>query len=322
MKQKTLNLMLGAVALGLVGIVVVQQKKDEAKLAEPPKKGEPLTALVPTTIDHVSLHHANAPDIVLERKDGRWALTAPVQAPADSVEVSKLLLLANAESGFALDVSKIKRADFGLDPAQYTVTLDDTVLAFGNIETIKYLRYVEVDPGKPTDRVALVTDPDQSVVDSDYTDLLSKKLLPPDAEITRVELPGLVVEKQASGWLSQPASKDATQDDFQQFIDSWKSAAAIRTEPLEAPKGESKNLMARLTLGDGSTRSYLIVNREPQLILDDAVLKARYRFAPDVSLRLNALPKPKAAETAPKPSEAKPDAGAATAPDAASVPPK
>ncbi|GAC1629328.1 MAG: hypothetical protein NVS9B10_20370 [Nevskia sp.] len=297
MKRKTLNLLLGAVALALVSVSVFQERRDEAKLAEPPKKGEPLSAIAPASVDHVVLHHAEAPDIVLERKAGRWNLGAPVQAPADAVEVGKLLAIASAETVSRLDAATVKRADFGLEPPQFTLSLGDTVFAFGEIERLRYLRYVEVDSGKPGDRLALIADPDHGAFDSDYTDLLSKALLPPEAEIVRIELPGLKVERgKDAQWRAQPAAAEATQEDFNAFVEAWKQAISVRNET--PPPGESKQLVATLSFADGSTRAFRIVSREPQLILDDASLKVRYRFAADVSRQLLVLPKPKAAAKA------------------------
>ena len=313
MNRKNLNLLLGALAIGLVAVSVFQQRKDEAKLVEPPKKGEPLTRLDSAKIEHVVLHHPNAPDIVLERKDRRWRLTAPVQAPADSVEVGKLLAIATSESTSKLDTAGIKRADFGLEPPQFTLSLDDTVFSFGDVERIRYLRYVEVNAGKPGDTLALITDPDNGVVDADYTDLVSKKLLPAEVELAGIELPNLKVLRGKDGlWSAQPAAPDATQDDFNRFIDAWKHAGSVRNEAPTAVPGESKNLMAVLSFADGSKHSYLIVNREPELILEDAALKLRYRFPVDVSRSLLSLPKPVAAPAEPKadaaPAPAAPDA--------------
>lgn len=315
MNRKTLNLLLGVVAIGLVGLAAYKQRVDDVKRT--PAKGAPLTALAKPAIEHIALRHPGAAEIRLERKDGRWQLTAPVAALADGIEVDKLLSLASAETRDTLDLATIKRQDFGLDPAGYTLTLNDTVLAFGDIEQIKYLRYVEVDPGKPDDKLALIADPDAGVLDSDYTDLVSKTLLPAAPAISGIELPGLKVEHTASGWTTQPADQNATQDALQSFVDAWTHASAVRTEAPSAPPGESKHLLATISFADGSRRSFGIADRDPQLILDDAALKVRYRFAPDLSKQLLALPKPPPKTKLETKPEAKPEAKSAADKNAA-----
>ena len=79
MKQKQLNLVLGALALGLLAAVYFSQEK-------PKPKGPPLTALTAEAINKITHRHPKTPDNVLEKNDGQWSLTAPVQVAADPFE--------------------------------------------------------------------------------------------------------------------------------------------------------------------------------------------------------------------------------------------
>ncbi|MFM9577925.1 hypothetical protein, partial [Streptomyces turgidiscabies] len=49
----------------------------------------------------------------------------------------------------------------------------------------------------------------------------------------------------------------------------------------------------------GRTRRFAIVEREPQLVLDDPQLGLRYRLPPEASAKLLALPKPPAPAAVP-----------------------
>src|SRR5579885_2439965 len=173
MKRHRLNLILVVVALGLVAGVALMQKRDEAKA-----KREPLTTLKTGEVNKITLKHPNTPDIVLEKKDGQWALTAPVAVAADSVEVSNITALAAAETHASIDPAQVRRADLGLDPPAYTVTLNDQTLGFGGVEPLKYHRYVQhMEPGGGG-KIELIDDIGGQALDADYSDLVAKTLLP------------------------------------------------------------------------------------------------------------------------------------------------
>lgn len=71
MKRKHLNLLLVVAALALVPAIYFSREKPKA----PPK---PLTDLAPAAITHVLIHHDGAADIELEKRNGEWWLTKPV----------------------------------------------------------------------------------------------------------------------------------------------------------------------------------------------------------------------------------------------------
>lgn len=328
MKQKTLNLTLGVVAFGLLGAILLLQKRDEDKAKAEADGGAPLTTLAADAVTQIVIHHEGAADIRLERKDAKaaWQLTSPVQTAADPVQVGQLLGIAASPARTRLDVAGIARKDFGLEPPQSTLTLGDTQLAFGDIEPIRYLRYVEVDAGKPGDTLALIRDPEAALLDADWTDLAAKSLVPEGAELQHIELPGLKLDKVAGAWALTPADPAATADALQTFAEGWARAAAIRTEAPEAPPADAaKTAPEPLVLGfaDGRTRRFAIVEREPQLVLDDPQLGLRYRLPPEASAKLLALPKPPApaaVPTSPAPAAGK-DADTKK-PDAAEAAPK
>lgn len=316
MKQKTLNLTLGVVAFGLLGTILLLQKRDEAKAKAEAEAGTPLTNLAADAVTQIVIHHEGAADIRLERQDAKaaWQLVAPVRTAADAVQVGQLLGIAASPARTRLDVAGIARKDFGLEPPQLTLTLGDTQFAFGDIEPIRYLRYVEVDAGKPGDTLALIRDPEGPLLDADWTDLAAKSLVPEGAELQHIELPGLKLDKAAGAWTLTPADPAATADALQTFADGWARAAAIRTEAPEAPAEPAKAAPEPLVLGfaDGRTRRFTIVEREPQLVLDDATLGLRYRLPPEAGAKLLALPKPPpAAPVGTVPAVPKPDAAEA-----------
>ena len=86
MKRQQVN---GLLALSVIGLGVTLYVTREQT---PP--AEPLTALTASTIERIEVAHEGQPAIRLQRDGADWQLTAPVTAPADSLEVNGILNLA------------------------------------------------------------------------------------------------------------------------------------------------------------------------------------------------------------------------------------
>src|SRR5882757_9002779 len=180
MQRARLNLVLGVVLAGLGMAVFFSQKKEETK--------PPLTSLTADSIQRVSIEHPDAAAIKLEKNNGSWMLTEPVQAEADKFEVNGALSLATLEQKKTVDPAAVKLADLGLDPPQYVVTLNDTKLLMGGTEPLAFQRYIKVG-----NTIALTDDPPSAALDKDYSDLVSKSVLPENSEIQKIELPSLTL---------------------------------------------------------------------------------------------------------------------------------
>jgi hypothetical protein len=302
-KQLRLNLLLMVIVLVLAGVLYFGQKKE-------PPKGQPLTALKVQDITRITLQHPKAPDIVLEKKAGLWMLTAPVQVMADPFELNSLTGVATAETRSSIDPKDVKPADLGLAPPGYSLTLNDVKIDFGGVEPLNYRRYVETG-GK----ISLIDDPPASALDADYSDLVAKSLLPPGAEIAGITVPGLKVSRSADGksWTVDPADPKAGADELQKFVDAWTNARALwnAATPADAKpdaKSDTGPQTAVLALKDGSSLSFNIVGREPQLVLERADLKVQYDLAKsdaDKLLKLPEPPPPKTEEKVPAPADKK-----------------
>ena len=292
MKQARLNLILMAIVLVLAGALYFGQKKE-------PPKGAPLTALKVEAISKLTLHHPNAADIVAEKKDGRWALTAPVQVAADPYELNSLLNVATAEAKSSLDPKDVKKlADLGLDPPGFSLSLNDTKVDFGGTEPLNYHRYVETG-GK----ISLIDDPPASALDADYSDLVGKGLLPLGAEIVSVTVPGLKVSRSADGksWTADPADAKAGSDELQRFIDTWSNARSLWNAAMPADaKPVANPQVAVIALKDGSSLSFNITGRDPQFVLERADLKLQYDLAKSDADKLLKLPEPPAPPATPQ----------------------
>lgn len=262
MKTATVNLLLAATAVGLASLVYVDQTRQETKLAAAIAPKPPLTAVDGDAVRRIRLRNAGSADIELEKTAIGWQLIAPVNMPADLVEIGGITALLKAETHGDIAASPEQRAALGLDPARTLIELDDTVLAIGDIEPLKQSRYIEVNPGKPDARIRLVSDFALAPVDGEFTDLANKALLPFEADIARVEVPGLTVMKApvGPGWTSQPVTDAGTSAVLQAFVDGWRSARAVATVP-PLVDGSVAKAEVRIVLADGSSFRYALINQ-------------------------------------------------------------
>lgn len=301
MKTSTVNLLLAITAVGLASLVVVDQTKQEAKLSAAIAPKPPLTAIDGNAVRHIVLHNAGSPDIQLEKTAIGWQLTAPVKLPADLVEIGSIIELLGAETHGDIEGSKIERAKLGLDPPHSVIELDGTVLAIGDIEPLKQSRYVEVNPGKPDARIRLINDFPPERVDGEFTDLANKALLPFEADITRIEVPGLIVLRRpvGPGWTSAPVTEAVTSPALQTFVDGWRSARAIATLPPMAESSATAKADVRIVLADGSEYRYTLIDKAGGRYLQRLDLPLSYQLDPGLSEGLLKLATPSAATAAP-----------------------
>lgn len=282
MNRMQLNAVLVLVVAGLAAALYFTQKKEE--------KGAPLTALAADAVKSIRIEHPGQPTIQLEKQAGRWQLTAPVQAETDPFEVASLVSLATQETKRKLPLADVKLGELKLDPPQFSVTLNEQKLDFGDMEPLEYRRYVRVG-----DTVALIDDPSSTAVDADYSDLVAKDLLPASAELQKIEVPGLTVERAADGktWSASPATAEASSDALARFTEAWRKARAMWNAKMPADGGQGEPVT--LTLKDGTAMHLVLVSREPQLILDRPELKLRYSLSKadaDTLLKLTEAPPP------------------------------
>lgn len=299
MKRVYLNLGLLLVVVGLSLAVYFSQEKED--------KGPPLTALEQDAITQVSVQHPGKPAIRLEKKDGKWLLLEPVQARAEALEVNGILGLAELEVKSKLDAANVQRGELGLDPPGYTVTLNDQSIAIGGTEPIKYRRYVQIG-----DTLGLIDDPPSAALDADHSDLVAREVLPPGAELSKLELPGWVLEKNTQGQWTSPQKAAATSTQLTKIVEGWNAARAMwnAAEPEENPKGDA----VRLTLADGSVIELVVIERDPQLVLSRPAYKVRYTLSKvlaselfEVSAEEEAAPSESSPSNSPSPPAALPE---------------
>jgi hypothetical protein len=299
MKRKHLNLLLAALALGLVAAVYFSREKPE-----PPPS--PLTSLNADDINRILIRHTGRSDIRLERRGSEWWLTAPVETRAEPVEASAILDLATRASQRRYPAADMNLAELGLDSPDWSVQLNDVRIEFGGLDPIESRRYARLG-----DTIHLVEDPPSAALDADYYDLVARRLLPENAKIARIELPGLSLARTGKGgWSVTPAGADRGADAAQQLADAWRQAQAMWITALD----RGKRVQGTVEIRAGEERyRFTILDRQDQLVLARPELGVQFTLPKTLDSDLFELKPP------PEPGK-KPAAGSAPAESSASPP--
>lgn len=295
MKRLQLNIALVLVVAGLGAALYFSQKPEE--------KPDPLTPLKPDSLTRIALEHPGKATLRLQKQNGQWRLLEPVQADTDPYEIAGITALADLPVKRRLPTGAFSLADLGLDPPAYRVRLDDHTLEFGAVEPIEARRYL-----RSAGQVVLVEDPPASTLDADYSDLVSKSLLPTGSELVKLQLPGLTLQRVADGksWSITPAPAAAAPHAAETLVKAWQDARAMwmAAEPEPAAQGDA----VTLGLKDGREIRLVVVERDPQLVLARPDLKLRYTLSKALDSELFQL------ATAAKPAEPPVQKPAAPAP--------
>jgi len=218
-----------------------------------------------------------------EKRDGRWWLTAPFVAPANEIRLRQLMDIAKSESEAQYPFKREEAAKYELDKPKAELTLGRLHLTFGGNEPIDMRRYVAIG-----DTLHLVTDDFSHHLSAPATDYVDRKLLPDDIQPTELFLPGLKIAKGQDGkWTVEPPSDAA--EGINDLLNAWTQARAIEVRRLEQP---AQGDLIRIGYGDRAPIEFVILQREPDLVLARADWALQYQVAAESAKGLLSLRKP------------------------------
>lgn len=104
----------------------------------------PLTDLSPDAVTRVSIRNESG-EMIFERQAEGWNMISPKQAAAKAERLDALVRVAETPvfSNYPLPTSR-RLKEFGLDPANIILTLNDIKIEFGTVESLSQNRYVRI----------------------------------------------------------------------------------------------------------------------------------------------------------------------------------
>lgn len=284
-----LNLGLLVLLGALITVVILQPGKEPAPAAV---RVSPVDA---ASITHMTLSRPGQADIQLVRDaQHRWQMQAPYRAAASAFMDADLQALLHAESSAHYPSSDINAADIGLQPPLATLTLNDTVIRFGDIDPVHGNRYLQIG-----DTIHLLPDHLAPYPELGALEMLSSALLPPDDPIVSLRLPALsadsatdglpttlpqLITRQDGRWQIEPPLS-LSGDALPGLINEWQYAQAIAVAPLSSTPSPTPGRI-EIGLQSGRQLRFELLQTRPDLILASSDAGLRYQLSQQQAERL------------------------------------
>jgi hypothetical protein len=229
-----------------------------------------LTDLEPASINTIKIIRSTADEILFQKEGGKWWMHEPYHLPANEFRINTLLRLSGAHSYTRFRKNEVELERFLLDEPVVSVEFDNTRIDFGDTSPLGEQRYVLVN-----DAVHLINDSLYQQLQTPATFFLSTKLLPENAGIKAINLPGYRLSQHDGIWEAVP-QLDYSADNITTLIHAWRSADAISIRAYE--DGENSGTI-RIELEDGNIIEFIIVTPPPQLVLARSDIGLQYHIS-------------------------------------------
>ncbi|HEX7381914.1 MAG TPA: hypothetical protein VF265_07120 [Nevskiaceae bacterium] len=304
MKRTVLNLvMVVVIAILAIGIYFASRPKPHVKKAA-------LTSLNSAQVDRITVSQPDHPELVMTRTKGRWNLVKPIQAQASSVNVMSILAIATSVCQEQIKPREVKLANLGLQPPEYTVQFDDTKVAIGMMEPLKFRRYAMVG-----DRICIIANPSAPGLGSEnYAGLVSTSLVPDGEELVKIQIPGYTAARtgKKGEWQLSPSAPGLEKNAAATLAEAWQTGRSTwNTQAPAAASPDEAGDKVILSFKNGKQERFTIASRKPRLKLVRSDIGIEYNLSAAEAASLlsparEPPPKPASSATAAAKAPAKP----------------
>lgn len=275
------RLILNIGLLAAIGILVLLVMFEPGKEPEPEKIR--LTPLTEDKVNHILIKRKGLADIELEKRNKVWFMLKPYPLLANDFRASTVTRLANKVSQIQYKLDKVDIKKFKLDIPEATIQFNkEFTVEVGGNEPIKRRRYV-----KSNNQLHIVNDNFYYQIMSKATTYAAYKLLSPELSLSKLELPGLLVEFKDNRWHVAPQPKDYSADSLTNLLNEWRNAQSLEIEKYDGPRLKDK---IRIHLRDSKqVISFAVKNDKPDVYLIRNDLKLQYKLTDDMYQKLITL---------------------------------
>jgi hypothetical protein len=244
-----------------------------------------LTRLKAADIAKVRIERASTQSSAFEKRGGKWWMTQPISAPVNDIRLEGVLRIAEAKSAREYPAREVDLTKAGLEQPEVTVSFNnEPSLAFGDIEPLNQQRYVRVG-----DKVFLIDDIAYYNIIGNYTTFIDPSILPGDAAVTALRLPGLTLTHDGKGWEAEPLPEDFSADLVNALVDSWRHAQAIEIRHHDG-EGRTEGTVTIQLAKQEKPLQFEIMSQQPELVLARRDLQLEYHFPSEMAKSLLKLP--------------------------------
>ncbi len=255
---------------------------------KPPKPERVANAVATLKTADARTLHVKRKDVTLatlEKRGNDWHLTTPIQAPADSFQVLRLLAVLDAKSAAQYPLADAGK--FDLDTPQVELIINDQRFAFGTINNVTGEQYLLTQQ-----QIFAVEPRFAAAIPANAAAIMRRSVLAAGDVPVRFDLGDFVVAHDGKKWSTTPAVGDISQDDYNRWVAQWREGSALRSEI--APHGTA-NRTVSITLKDGAKLALGLMQSmqsDAELVVHRADLGLKFVFTGDIGKQMIAPPAP------------------------------
>jgi hypothetical protein len=274
--RTALNVGVAAIAAAIAAFLYFSPPHD-------PSASQQHFALIPERAEdlkRIEIERRGQSAIVLERSDREWRMAAPRTARLDEVQLSRVLDVARFRAMQRMDAGDLAR--FELDKPWAQVRFNGHAVDFGTTNAVTQELYL-----RSGEHVYAVPSRLAAAVPGNAAKLLAHRLFAPAEQPVSFAFKKFSVRHDGVRWQLDPPDPSLSQDDLIRWVDRWRFASSIVTQPAEKTQAPES---VRIELRDARTVVLGIIEQTPNLVLlrDDELLQ--YHFPASEAGMLLAAP--------------------------------
>ncbi len=239
-----------------------------------------LSPLRPAEVESMEIQTADE-SIALRRLGQAWSLEAPIQWPANQINVARLLEIVDTPIESSLPADEIDLSTLGLEFPRARLRLNQQSILFGETNNIGQRRYVMIDS-----TVYLLPDNHLPFISQGLAGLIDRRLLPRSLALRSLNLPDFELTRDGNdGWQADDDRLDKAR--LAELVADWQGLEAARVQPYRAGATPREKIIARLE--DQRELEFFLMSIEPEIVIANPELGLQYHFGDEFYYRLIAL---------------------------------
>jgi hypothetical protein len=237
----------------------------------PEPKPDEAYALLPAAladVRRIELERTSGMRVVLTREGGEWRMQVPVSGRLEDIALARVLDIGRVKTAQRMPASDLGR--FELDKPWARVRFDSHAIEFGMSNPLTQELYV-----RSGEHVYALPARYAVNVPGAASKLLAHRLFGRDEQPVAFRLERFSVRKQDDRWQLEPGGEAASQDDLLRWVDHWRLASSIITQP---PTDASSRGSMEVDLHDGRSVRFHITATTPDFVLRRDDERLEYHF--------------------------------------------
>ncbi|MCZ6469732.1 MAG: DUF4340 domain-containing protein [Gammaproteobacteria bacterium] len=255
----------------LIAIIAISYFVGDRYWTDSPNQSRnPISRLKPADIMSVA-YELDGNSFVLSKSSDQWQLETPVQWPANNITVERIIAILASETETSIAVDGIDLTALGLQDPKLTLRLNDTVVLFGATNNINDRRYILIGS-----TIFLLADVHLPFMVQGISGLIDKRLLPGSISLQALDIAGLRLNKNNTRTWNSSNNTAISTDQINRLVSNWQTIEAGTIRRYDPSASVQQKIVA--TLNDGSSIEFLLMAREPELVIARPDLDLQYHF--------------------------------------------